>query len=57
MKLIVEINTDNVAFENPWELPSILRGLAQKLEDGQNVDKMKMRDSNGNIVGVSQFSD
>ncbi len=57
MKFIVEINCDNFAFENPQELPNILMSLAQKMEDGHNVDGIKLRDTNGNIVGFSQFSD
>ena len=64
MKFIVEIDCDNAAFMNDdsapvngQELARILRDIADKAENGQNVDGITLRDINGNSVGMSQFSD
>ena len=58
MQFQLTIDCDNAAFQdNPSELADILRKLAERLESGQPVDGYTLRDSNGNNVGMSQFSD
>lgn len=58
MKFILAVDMDNAAFtDNPSELADILRSLADRIDNGQNVDGLTLRDSNGNPVGMSQYSD
>lgn len=47
MKLNIE--TDNSAFEDPNELPKILRSIARDIEEGRTFGII--RDTNGNRVG------
>jgi len=48
----LNIDCQNAAFEDPSELPNILRALADKLEFGPNPSRsIPIRDSNGNRVG------
>jgi hypothetical protein len=50
MKIIIDIKTDNAAFEdNTDELRSILIGVNAKIAVGQREGNL--RDSNGNAVG------
>ena len=50
MKLTVEINLDNAAFEdNPHEVRDILKRVADEYERGNGCNTL--RDSNGNLVG------
>lgn len=49
MRFICEISLDNAAFENPEELPTILRQIATELEKGNTGKRVK--DNNGNFVG------
>ena len=56
MSVIIEIETDNAAFEGKnYELARILRELADKLVQNGNIDSMKLRDTNGNTCG--KFTD
>jgi len=48
MKLTVEIDMDNSAFEQPGELAKCLNQVVEKI---QNQSEGKIRDSNGNTVG------
>lgn len=58
MQFTLKIACDNAAFtDNPWEIADILRSLASKIEDGQNVDGLTLRDSNGNPVGKATFTE
>lgn len=58
MKFELSIDCDNAAFiDNDSELANILRSLIIKLDNGQNIDGLTLRDSNGNAVGMSQYSD
>lgn len=45
----VEFHTDNAAFEHDSEVPRILTGIADKVEQGQRSGQI--RDANGNTVG------
>lgn len=47
--LKMEIATDNMAFDDPTELPRILKKVAQQIEDG--VLNAPVYDINGNRVG------
>lgn len=50
MKIIIDIKTDNAAFEdNPDELRAILIGVSAKVAVGNRGDNL--RDTNGNTVG------
>ena len=52
MKFICEIETDNEAFEDTFELPRILYSLASKIQDmGVITSGASIRDVNGNLVG------
>jgi hypothetical protein len=57
MKLVVEVNCDNAAFEDyPDELARILRKLADRL-DGCAPVSGKLRDTHGNTVGRFELSE
>ena len=51
-KYLIEIDTDNAAFEDAFEqeLAAILLVLAKKVARGEGYD-FKLQDSNGNTVG------
>lgn len=49
MKFRVDINLDNVAFEDAEELPRIIDKIARQVRQGQTG--MGIIDSNGNRVG------
>ena len=51
MKLSININMDNAAFEDGDELSRILRTVALTLEDHNEPDHETIRDINGNTVG------
>jgi len=51
MKLTININMDNAAFEDGDELSRILRTVAFELEDHYEPDERNIRDINGNKVG------
>lgn len=57
-KFIVEIDTDNAAFEEDFELElaAILTVLAKKVANCRGFD-FKLRDRNGNIVGSSYLEE
>lgn len=64
MKLKIEINMDNAAFEDDAysEVESILRngwpeGPFVGLHDSGQPSIVKLRDSNGNTVGFAEVSD
>ena len=52
MQLVVKIETDNDAFQPSisYELSRILKGLAEKIEDGMTPEYLM--DANGNTVGT-----
>lgn len=65
MKIKIEINTDNAAFYNSegeytpdFEVRRILLELTNKLlnasNEGMEIKKINLVDSNGNIVGAYQ---
>ena len=49
----LEIDTDNAAFEDPSEVPRMLREAAKKIEAGTMSGKL--RDINGNTCGEWKF--
>lgn len=52
MKINIEINMDNAAFEDEGEVKRIIGGMVQKMDDIVRAgDGGKLRDSNGNVVG------
>lgn len=55
MKITIEIETDNAAFEENagCEVKRILQTLIKRIEDwpGQNAFEIGLRDINGNKVG------
>jgi len=51
MKLKLEIDMDNSAFEEPGEIQNIIEQLAQKLAGASQGEHGSVRDSNGNTVG------
>ena len=55
MKITIEIETDNAAFENPSEVKRILKAWLNrghhKLDDG------KLMDINGNSVGTVEIEE
>lgn len=53
-KITIEINTDNAAFEDPFEVVRILQDLATKADNhgSDYLADLKIRDINGNVVGV-----
>jgi hypothetical protein len=55
----ITVNMENAAFEEPSELPRILRELAGKLEPERrymHFGLISLRDINGNKVGEAVFS-
>lgn len=52
MKFAVEIEMDNSSFENPQELPRIVRELSRKLESARGYATGYVLDANGNTVGA-----
>jgi len=53
MKLTIAIDTDNAAFDDPAELPRVLRVLAELIELRGNSPRRVLRDVNGNKCGVA----
>lgn len=53
-KITIEINTDNAAFEDPFEVVRILQDLATKADNhgSDYLADLKIRDINGNVVGI-----
>ena len=51
MKITIEFETDNAAFDNPEEASKILRGISYELMDYGYNSNGNIRDSNGNTVG------
>jgi hypothetical protein len=52
MQFRLYITTDNAAFEDPGELPRILRKIASDIEDGRDIGHFQtILDANGNDVG------
>lgn len=52
MKIKIEINMDNAAFEdNPNELTEILANIGNRV-GWHNLKEGTVRDSNGNVVGT-----
>lgn len=58
MRLIIEIEMDNAAFEDDpgAEVVRILRTVPQKV-DWRGANSAKLRDSNGNTVGFARVED
>lgn len=64
MKFVLAIQCDNAAFGDEddedrdtvlaAEVASILKNTARRIEDGSEY--MRLHDSNGNAVGVAQFT-
>ena len=55
MKATITIDMSNAAFEDPQELPRILKDLAERLEQRGSFepgDSESVRDLNGNNVGM-----
>lgn len=52
MKLVVEINLENDAVQDPLEVARILRESADRWEDMRLDDCLILRDCNGNMVGL-----
>ena len=50
MKLTVNVNMDNAAFEDPEEIKMIMAVIGMKAANGQTGGKIM--DSNGNTVGA-----
>jgi hypothetical protein len=62
VKLTITIDLENAAFEdgNGYEVAGILRDLAGDLDDTQLREdglRMRLRDSNGNSVGLAEVTD
>jgi hypothetical protein len=52
MKISLEINMDNAAFEDEGEVKRIISDMVQKMDDIVRAgDGGKLRDINGNVVG------
>lgn len=53
MRMLLEVELDNAAFENYRELPRILRALAKTIEQAPATvgDTHRVMDVNGNTVG------
>lgn len=51
---ILKVETDNSAFDDPRELPLILREVAKKIELGLTGEgkHLNIHDTNGNTVGT-----
>jgi hypothetical protein len=56
MKCIIKVTMDNAAFEDYDELPSILRGLAQRLAGDRGLKELPLYDTNGNKVGEMKIT-
>jgi hypothetical protein len=57
MKCTIKIGMDNAAFDDPGELPRILRKIADIVDgDGDNNHGGPVLDMNGNTVGLFQIS-
>ena len=50
MTIRIEIETDNAAFEDHYELGRILRQIAYEIDNG-NTSDIDIRDVNGNRCG------
>lgn len=59
MKLTIEINTDNAAFEDNYELGRIVEeiGAALYASDISTMRNKKLYDINGNHVGFVKITD
>ena len=52
-RFVANISLNNSAFEDPNELPRILRAMAQDIENDPEYDRFRnAKDINGNIVGI-----
>lgn len=52
-RFIANISLSNSAFEDPSELPRILRAMAEDIENNPEYDRFRnAKDINGNIVGT-----
>lgn len=52
-RFIANISMSNSAFEDPSELPRILRAMAEDIENNPEYDRFRnAKDVNGNIVGT-----
>jgi hypothetical protein len=50
MTIKIEIQTDNAAFDDPYEVGRILRQIASEIDNG-NLSDIDVRDVNGNDAG------
>ena len=52
-RFVANISLNNSAFEDPGELPRILRAMAEDIENSPEYDRFRnAKDTNGNIVGT-----
>lgn len=52
-RFVANISLNNSAFEDPSELPRILRDMAEDIENNPEYDRFRnAKDVNGNIVGT-----
>jgi hypothetical protein len=59
MKATISIQMDGAAFEDPQELPRILKDLAERLEQRgsfESGDSESVLDMNGNHVGMLKIT-
>lgn len=59
MKATISIQMDGAAFEDPQELPRILKDLAERLEQRgsfESGDSESVLDMNGNNVGMLKIT-
>ena len=54
MKLTITIEMDNAAFDDGPELERILLQLAPQADDMIPGDEIRLRDTNGNLVGLAK---
>lgn len=59
MKLKIEFEIDNAAFDDDGEIKNVLAEIAQQVEDGdfnKAVSPRPIRDTNGNRVGYWEIT-
>jgi hypothetical protein len=57
---VINIKTDNAAFEGEWccqEIARILEKLAKELKEESSFDSSTLMDINGNRVGFAEMRD
>ena len=58
MKIEIEINTENSAFENPCETQRILKNLVNNRidYDSKEYEEIRLTDINGNTIGFASIN-